>query len=108
MRKKKAYFVQEEEADYGVGVVAYSVKEAKKLAWSDDTFSDSEWINVKANWKKGIDVSNLKVGIIKDYLLALKLGIYGFVEYGTCPTCKTENTMVYYDNEKYYCSNCEE
>ncbi len=108
LKDKKAYFVEEEDADYGVGVVAHSTKEAKKLAWSDDTFMDAEWVDVRVKWKKGVGVSNLKVGIIEDCLLALKLGIYGFIEYETCPSCKTEETMVYYDRGKYYCSNCED
>jgi len=108
MKKKKGYVVQEEEAEYCVAVVAYSSKEAKKIAIHDETFEDTEYIDIKVKWKQGIDVSNLKIGIIEDCLLALKLGFYGYVEYETCPNCKTEDTMVYYDNEKYNCSNCDD
>jgi hypothetical protein len=107
MKKKKAYFVEEQDAEYGVAVVAYSAREAKKLARSDECFEDTEWIDIRVIWKGGIDVADLEIGIIKDYLLALKLGIYGFIEYETCPTCKKEDTKVYYSNGKYYCSHCD-
>lgn len=106
--KKKAYFVQEDGADYGVAVVATSSREAKKIGFSSDVMADAEWTDIRVQWKRSADVSKLKIGIIEDYLLALKLGIYGYVDLEECPNCNTQDTTVYYENGGYYCSHCEQ
>ncbi len=105
---KRGYFVQEEDADYGIAVVASSSREAKKIGFHAECMEDEEWINITVQWKKGIDVSNLKIGILEDYLLALKLGFYGYIDNEDCPTCKNKDVTVYYEEDKYYCSNCED
>ena len=92
--KKRGYFVNYGRDEYGWGVVAHSINEAKVLFWK---FSgDHEWeeyINIRARIKKDAKISNLPIGVIEDNITGLKAGLYGFFE-GCCPTCEDDDTYV--------------
>lgn len=103
---KRAYFVQEIDAEYGLAVVAESSKEAKKIAYGNDWLEDVEWIDMRVKWKKEVDASKFEIGIM-DLHLALKLGVYSHVDYSDCPKCKAKDVNLYYDNG-FFCSKCED
>ena len=60
-KKLKAYFWQEcEDAETGLGVIAYSLKEAKELAysyWGSEYGHNEEFTEQRIKWKKDIDLS---------------------------------------------------
>ena len=102
------YFVKEEEADFGIGVIADSAKEAKKIAWDSgrEYLEDSLYIDVTAKWIKGANVSGLKKGICSLTLDGLKRGIYGYIENEDCPNCGAKGGTVYYDEDDgFWCTN---
>jgi len=106
MMRKRAYFVYDNVENMGIPVVATSSKEARSFGYGHECLCDVDYIDIRVKWSKGVNVDNLPIGEFKDYLEALKRGVLGFVEYVTCPNCKTEDTMVYYD-KRFFCSACE-
>ena len=92
----------DEDYEYVYAIVAESVSEAKRIGMS---CLECEYIDVRVKKHKEVDVSNLPIGEIEDYLWALSQGLYGYV-LEECPRCKQEG-KVYYDGE-YYCNNCED
>jgi len=80
----RGYFVHEDEADHGIAAVATSITHAKQLCAGE---LDCEWIDIRANWKRSSDVSDLPIGIVRDDLLALRRGLYDWSEDNVCDIC---------------------
>lgn len=112
-KKLKAYFVRDPwNEDYGVGVIATSSKEAKKLAFLSEPLEDAEWINLRVKWNKDANVEGLNIGHLfitdEESIDAMFRGIYGNLEHVKCPKCGTEDVYVYeLWNNVFCCSNCE-
>lgn len=83
----RGYFVQIDQEDWGVAVVATSAKDAKRIAYDDELSAHGDWIDVRVRWKKNCDVSDLPIGVIDDDQLALRRGLYGWCEQATCDVC---------------------
>lgn len=81
---KRGYFVHEADENNGLAVVANSVTHAKQIGAGE---FDCEWIDIRAYWKRGVDVSDLPICIIKDDLLALHRGLYDCCEDAMCDVC---------------------
>lgn len=109
---KRAYFVSDSDGEQGIAVIATSVKEAKKIAWGNDALCNEEFIDVTAKWVKGVNCEKFRVGVMEDYVEALRLGIYGHVEDEECPKCEKEGTLtrVEFKNKEteVMCYDCEE
>lgn len=104
---KRGYIVDEEGSEYGVGVIAHNSKEAKAWAKSDDMFADSEYINIRATWKKECKVDDMPYGVVDDLRKGLSIGLYGWIEEEECEICKCESRL-WLVNEKLMCTDCEE
>ena len=83
---RKGYIVQEKDEVYGIAVVATSSKEAKKIAFNIGEL-DCDWIDVRVSWRKEANVMDLPIGIIQDDMLALRRGVYSWIEEEDCDIC---------------------
>ncbi len=103
---KKGYFVSIED-DYGIGVVAESSKEAKKIGYnySQGEGWDWEYIDVRVNWKKDAIVKDLPIGAIEEAIEGLKRNIYGYVDEEQCPICGNDNYLTK-EGDVVGCSDC--
>lgn len=103
----------EEDSEYNYAVIAESHKEAKKLGanyYGKEVGHDSpDWfIEQRCHLiKRNVNIEGLSKGVIDDGLDGLKRGFYSWIDYETCPKCKTDDTTVYYE-DGYYCNHCEE
>ena len=89
------YFVRESpDEGCGVGVVARSAGDAKCIAMG--VFLGPEFIDLRVN-KKGVAPDGMGRGEIEDEVLALRLGVYGYLEDCRCPTCGNVGTVEQYD-----------
>lgn len=75
---KRGYLVGNINQDWGVAVVAHTAKEAKLLAWDEWRGEFGDWIDVRAQWRREAIVKDLPPGIIDDYNLALRRGLYDY------------------------------
>lgn len=102
---KRGYLVRPKDEVYGVAVVATSSTEAKKIAFPE-FMGECDWIDLRTPRTAGYStVSDLPIGLIEDDLLALKRGIYAFLEDGNCEGCgSVANVQVYKD--RVLCDDC--
>lgn len=110
---KRGYFVIEHIlADYGYAVVANTTKEAKKLLWKhSNTLGEGEWewINLRANWKRGAKVDHLPIGVIEDLRVGLECGIFSYIENFDCDVCGSDdNNFIRLIDGKAMCEECED
>jgi len=106
MNQKRGYFVSEIDED-GVGVVATSVKEAKRIAYNQELCLYCDWIDIRCCWMKEAKVSDLPIGIIRDDKLGLKRGLFSCIEDEPCDTCGNNNLLTLI-NGKVLCDACAE
>ncbi len=83
---RKGYIVQEKDEEYGIAVVATSSSEAKTLGFNSGDIN-CDWVDVRVRWRKEANVMDLPVGIIQDIMLALRRGVYSWIEEGDCDIC---------------------
>lgn len=102
--QKRGYFVQEEDAEYGVGVVATTAREAKKIAYNQSDLG-CEYIEIRAKWKRDADVGDLPIGVVEDVMLGLRRGLYSFVEDYECDLCGLDG-IIEMHNGKAICRSC--
>lgn len=102
---KRGYLVRPKDEVYGVAVVATSSAEAKKLAFPEFQ-GECDWIDLRSPQTAGHGVvSDLPIGIVQNDLIALKRGIYSFLEEGNCEGCgAVAKVRVYKD--KILCDDC--
>ena len=101
MNKLKGYFWRpSKDSEYGVGIVATSVKEAKKMGWKywgSLYGNDETWIEIECHLKKDVDVSGLDCSQVFEpevnYFDGLKRNLYDFVD-TECPICFHEERIV--------------
>lgn len=103
-KQKRGYFVQEDDAEYGVGVVALTAKEAIKIAYNYGDLG-CDYIEIRARWKKDADVEDLPIGVIEDTMLGLRRGLYSFIEEYKCDLCGLDGIIEMY-NGKAICRSC--
>lgn len=111
-KKLRAYFVMEKDAEHGVGVIAETGKEAKRIAIAYDEcdlFSDCEYIDIEVRWKQNKNIDGLSKGIVP-WDVGLRREIYGYHEHGVCDVCKAEDVFVMnpFSDGRILCSSCEE
>ena len=104
MNQKRGYFVYEIDEPMGIGIVATSVKEVKKIAFANELMCD--WIDIRCRWIKDADVKDLPVGLINDYKLGLQHGLFGYIE-DTCDMCGQDDVLEWV-KEQALCSDCAE
>ena len=90
-RMKRGYFVKAHDDEMGIAVIASSIKEAKKIAFTE-LGSDCEWIEMQALWKRQANVESLDIGIVKDGINALHHGLYDTYD-GLCESCGTNRSL---------------
>ena len=90
---KRGYFVSSKDEFQGVGVVASSTKEAKKIAFSSGELNDVFWTDLRARWEHTAEVEEQPIGIVRDMRVGLLCGLYGFVEGYKCDDCGKEDVL---------------
>ena len=103
-KMKRGYFVQGPDDNWGVPVVAHTAKEAKKMVFNFSEL-DCEWIELRVKWQRNANVDDMPIGCIYNEELALKIGLYDYLEGAYCDECRCEGTCVY-DNGKIVCLDC--
>lgn len=102
---KRGYLVRPKDEVFGVAVVATSSTEAKKIAFPE-FMGECDWIDLRTPRTAGYGtVSDLPVGLIEDDLLALRRGIYAFLEEGNCEGCGGIGKVQVY-KDKILCDEC--
>lgn len=102
---KRGYFVADKDEVYGVAVVALSARQAKKLAFDGELMNEVDWIDLRVTWRQKAKVDDLPVGIIKDDMLAVRCGVYSWLEGGVCDICHESGYVQSY-NGQAVCSDC--
>ena len=103
---KRAYFATKSyDNEYGFGIIAHSLKEAKKIAWN--LFEDLDYIDLRVTWRRdALDVQSLSCGEVSQRN-GLLYNIYGSAE-TECDQCKEWDTY-WLDNVKdgqIICDQC--
>ena len=113
MKKLKAYTLvnRDDKLSYST-VIAYNIKEAKKLMMeecSDWIYEECDsYIKYKARWCKNAIVYDLKHGEFIDGVELLKRDICNYLEWD-CRICGKENVWISkITNELICCEECEE
>jgi len=103
----RGYFVDLGDGE-GFGVVAESVREAKKLAYKYATreFCDVDFIDLSVRWQRAANIEGLEKGIIDDGIIGLKAGLFGYAIGETCPICGDENCMIRCEDGLIGCDDC--
>lgn len=108
-KELKAYFWWPAvDSEYGVAIVAHSVKEAKKLGWDywgKEYGNDDDFIDQVCQLKKNVDTSGLEPCAMYPGVKSLKRGFYAWVEVD-CPICGFDRKIIK-DDETGKCG-CEE
>lgn len=104
---KRGYFVYPDDEFWGIGVVAETAKEAKKLAFASGELIDVDWIDIRVRWERTAEVEELPIGVVMDMRIGLLCGLYGFVDGFTCDECGTESTLELCSG-KALCFDCRE
>jgi len=112
MMKKMAYFVHEVDDGTGVAVVATSHSKAKVMALNALWMDGVDYIDLRAQQKKGVKIDDLEVGYVFEdddgLKLGLERGLYSHVEGIKCPICGFESDVTSIDKAPWYCCNdCE-
>lgn len=115
-KKLRAYYWEEwEDAEGGVAVVAYSIKEARKMAydwWAGEVGLNGEYTDQKIKWLKKADVTGItSPRVIEDFKDGLKRGMYGYVIEEECEKCSSPIGMAdeyNLENGKLLCEECKE
>lgn len=115
---RKGYFAQERDEVTGIAIVATSAKEAKKIAYYK---LNCDWVDIRVSWRKEANVMDLPVGVIRDNNIALRRGVYSWIEEGECDICHEKGYVNYYppkpsDDKNYavrykgraICDKCED
>lgn len=111
---KRCYHADTDEAEYGIAIVADSIKEAKRYAYDHfrEYWDIESYISIKVKWNKKIKSDVLKdfdYGPVEEWEKALRAGIYGVV-YAECPECGRDEVSIewYEDEDRVCCSSCYE
>ncbi len=102
---KRGYFAYCGDDEMGLAVVAGSAQEAKRIAWRDTFDLDNDWIDVRARWVKGADVSDLPIGVVQDARVALLRGLYGSIMEYPCDECGKDADVICHHG-RALCSCC--
>lgn len=89
----RGYFVHDKDEPWGIPVVATSAKEAKRLGFVASEF-DCDWIDLQCRWQRHANVEGLPVGIVHDYMDALRRDIIHWMEGETCDICGAEDAYL--------------
>lgn len=101
----RAYLINGDDDDYGCVVfVAETAQDAKRLAVGHDVLANCEYIDIRVNWCKDVDVSGLPEGEI-DIFEGLKRGAYEYVYGVPCPKCGADEPELRIYKE--FCERCE-
>lgn len=109
---RRAYFVEIDGTDTGVGVIATSVREAKLIGFDhlriEECCEDLSWIDVRVNWRRNVSKDSIKdipVGAITDSFKGIEIGLYGGVWDEDCPICG-KTGYVTTDGNRIGCNSC--
>ena len=104
--KKRGYYVSvPDEPGVSIAVVFTSSREAKRIGFNYlNREYGVDFLDVRVKWKQDANVDDIPVGIIEDYLIGLKCGIYGFI-FGKCEKCN-EETYVAFEEGAVICGGC--
>lgn len=106
---KRAYFgFEHPDADYGYGIVAESISEAKQLLWGYNELSCYiKWIDLRVTLRPDANVENLPIGIVEDLRVGLIAGFYSMIREFPCDICGNISDVELCDG-KVVCEGCHE
>lgn len=98
----KGYFWRPfKDSEYGIGVIAHNINEAKKVGWHEwgiEYGNDESWIDIYCRLKKDVDVSGIKYPCAiqpeDNSYDGLRRNLYDWVD-SNCPVCGHEDFIVY-------------
>lgn len=93
---KRGYFVKGFDNLHGVAVVASSIRNAKKLAFTSGCFVDEHWTDIKCKWVRDADVSGKLIGVVHSLVEGLQRGFYRTID-GICERCGHDEPLELYD-----------
>lgn len=105
--KKRAYFgIEHKDTDFGYGIVAESIIEAKQLLWRNEKISDDcKWIDLRVTLRPDINVGNLPIGIVEDLRLSAIAGFCSMIREFPCDVCGNVSDVQLCDG-KVVCDGC--
>ena len=68
---------------------------------------DCDFLDIRARWIRHAVVDDLKIGVVADDMLALRRGLYGWLEESVCDICNQTHTLSCVDG-KAMCEECED
>ena len=105
---KRGYYAHNNDDDQvGVAIVAFTAREAKKIAWKSDEFiyGDMGWMDIHVRWVRGAKVDGLSIGVVHDYKDALIRGLFGMLVECECDKCLLDGEL-YAHGGRCLCSDC--
>jgi len=103
MERMRAYSLRACCGDGHVVYVADTAREAKVLGFGNDNLYEYDWIDIRVNWRRDVDVTGLPKGEI-DLMEGLKRGAYSYIFGIPCPMCGKDT----WDNHIFigHCDYC--
>lgn len=101
----RGYFVYDKDEPWGIPVVAASTREAKRLGFAASEV-ECDWIDLRCRWQRHANVEGLPVGIVHDYMDALRRDITHWMEDETCDICGAEYSYVESLDGMAVCEGC--
>ena len=103
----KGYFVKDKYEEFGIPVVATSAREAKRIGYAASEMA-CDWIDVRCSWQRHANVDGLPIGIVHDFMDALRRDLLHWVEEATCDICDMQDTYVESLDGMAVCIDCAE
>ncbi len=113
-RLKKRLYVVTCDCEGYIAVVANSSKGAMTMGrgWlRGEHMCGCEFTDFRCNWNKAYDekqLEDMNIGVVDDWIVGLKKGIYGYVTESECPECLYDSRDVSLVDGKAMCSDCED
>lgn len=111
--RKKLYIVTCD-CEGHIAVVANSSKTAMTMGkgWLKGEYAcDCEFIDFRCKWNKDFNekqLEDMNIGVVDDWIVGLKKGIYGYVTEAECPECLSDSRDISLVDGKAMCFDCEE
>ncbi len=114
MDKKKLYYVTCECDEGGnIAVVNHNSRKAiiNGRRYLRNQGCECEFTDFRCKWKKdfqNVNLQNMEIGEVDDFILGLKEGIYHYIYGSECPKCGSDDYMISIVNGEIMCSECED
>jgi hypothetical protein len=92
----RCYWVGNSDLKVGWSLLSYTAKEAKKYFWNFEYSEGCEFIDLKVQWQRDVDLSKIitqTAGHLLTYEEAFKSGAFGFLngDIDACEACECDH-----------------